>query len=159
MNIFVLDWDLDQCARAHCDQHVNKMILESVHILCAALNNKGINTPYRPTHRKHPCVLWVGESFDNYNWLQQLAIALNRESQWRYERAKDHASIKVLSEIQDYRFESKGLTTCPQAMPDEYKVKGDPVRAYRNFYIGDKSRFATWRKRDEPGWYRNGLSS
>jgi hypothetical protein len=26
----------------------------------------------------------------------------------------------------------------PQCMPDEYKVKGDSVKAYWNYYIGEK---------------------
>lgn len=47
MNIFVLDLDITTCARYHCDQHANKMILESVQILCTALNKKGFQTPYK----------------------------------------------------------------------------------------------------------------
>lgn len=59
MKIFVLDTDIELCARYHCDRHVNKMILESVQILCTVLNERGFNTPYQSTHRKHPCVSWV----------------------------------------------------------------------------------------------------
>lgn len=66
MNIFVLDTDTKKCARYHCDQHVVKMILESVQILCTALNKKDISTPYKSTHQKHPCVLWVEYSYDNF---------------------------------------------------------------------------------------------
>ena len=54
MNIFILDNNIEKCARYHCDQHVVKMILESVQILCTALNKKGMQTPYRSTHVKHP---------------------------------------------------------------------------------------------------------
>jgi hypothetical protein len=39
-----------------------------------------------------------------------------------------------------------------QAMPEEYKDK-DPVIAYRNFYIGSKSKFARWKYRKAPNWY------
>jgi hypothetical protein len=35
-------------------------------------------------------------------------------------------------------------------MPEEYKVKDDAVSANRAFYIGDKSRFASWNKREKP---------
>ena len=153
MNIFVLDHDIKRCAQAHCDQHVSKMILESVQMLCTALNKKGFETPYRSTHVKHPCVLWAGLSFDNFTWLIHLAEALNREYRFRYRKDKDHASIAVLNQIRHHRFESIGLTEFAQAMPDEYKVAGDAVAAYRNFYAGEKSAFAKWTLRPEPAWW------
>jgi len=38
-------------------------------------------------------------------------------------------------------------------MPEEYRCD-DIVQAYRNFYIHDKSRFATWKKLGKvPYWY------
>jgi len=36
MNIFILDEDLEQCAKAHVDKHCVKMILESAQMLCTA---------------------------------------------------------------------------------------------------------------------------
>lgn len=153
MNVFVLDNDLERCARYHCDQHVSKMILESTQILCTALHNRGIEAPYRPTHSKHPSVLWAGASLDNYRWLTQLAFALNREYRFRYQKDSDHASVRVLKRVQDIEFESRGLTEFAQAMPDHYKVPGDAVAAYRAFYQGDKSRFATWTRRPAPEWW------
>ncbi len=153
MNIFVLDEDIERCARFHCDQHVVKMILESVQLLCTALNKKGFVTPYKSTHMKHPCVLWVEESYDNFLWLHDLTLALNREYQYRYEKSQDHKSVAVLSAIRDFHYPRSGLTPFAQAMPDEYKVEGDPVLAYRQFYKGDKSRFAKWTKRETPCWY------
>jgi len=152
MNIFVLDRDIDTCARYHCDQHVIKMILESVQLLCTALNKKGFKTPYRSTHVKHPCVLWVEASYDNFCWLSDLALALNREYRFRFDRETDHKSIAVLHEIKDHRFESKGLTPFAQAMPEEYKVVDDAVKAYRQYYIGEKLGFATWTQRPVPDW-------
>ncbi|HMA62533.1 MAG TPA: pyrimidine dimer DNA glycosylase/endonuclease V [bacterium] len=153
MNIFVLDNDIKKCAQYHCDQHVVKMILESTQIMCTALNLKGFKTPYRSTHTKHPCVKWVGESYSNFEWLGNLTKALNDEYKFRYEKQKDHKSISVVMEIQKYNYQDKGLTEFAQAMPDEYKVPGDPVQAYRNFYNYDKSRFATWKKRGKPPWF------
>ena len=50
MNIFILDHDIERCARYHCDAHVSKMILESVQIICTALNSLGVETPYKSTH-------------------------------------------------------------------------------------------------------------
>lgn len=154
MNIFVLDLDIEKCARYHCDQHVVKMILESVQIACTALNEKGFQTPYRSTHRQHPCVLWAGRSFANLQWLLQLAEALNREYQYRYRTSKDHGSLEVIDQIREMRFESIGLTAFAQAMPEAYKVPGDPVQAYRNFYVGEKLRFARWTRRRRPAWIK-----
>ncbi|MGF1688023.1 pyrimidine dimer DNA glycosylase/endonuclease V [Photobacterium japonica] len=159
MNIFILDDDIQTCAQAHCDQHVVKMILESVQLLCTALNKKGFETPYKSTHPKHPCVLWVEASYDNFLWLRDLALALNDEYKYRYNKQGDHKSIAVLAEIADCRFPSHGLTPFAQAMPDEYKVDGDPITAYRRFYLGDKSAFAKWTKRSPPPWYSQAQSA
>lgn len=153
MNIFVLDTDIPLCAQYHCDSHVNKMILESVQILCTVLNERGFETPYQSTHRQHPCVQWVDRSYDNFLWLAELADALNREYRYRYEKDRDHASIRVLGDILHHRFESKGLTEFAQAMPDEYKVSGNTVAAYRAYYQGEKQRFARWARRPAPGWW------
>jgi len=153
MNIFVLDHDITRCARFHCDRHVTKMILESVQMLCTALNEKGFTTPYRSTHARHPCVLWAGESYDNFEWLSNLAVALNDEYRFRYQRDRDHASIAVLREISNCRFPSAGLTEFAQAMPEQYKVKNDAVEAYRAFYLAEKSAFAQWTRRPEPSWW------
>lgn len=152
MNIFILDEDIDTCARYHCDQHVVKMILESVQMLCTALNKKGLSTPYRSTHVKHPCVLWVEHSYDNFLWLAQLTEALNREYLFRFDKSENHKSISVLQQIRHHRYEGLGLTEFPQAMPEQFKVPGDPVQAYRQFYLGEKMEFARWTKRPIPDW-------
>ena len=155
MNIFVLDTDINTCARYHCDQHVVKMILESVQMLCTALNQKGFSTPYKSTHEKHPCVLWVEESYDNFIWLKDLALALNNEFKYRFEKQKDHQSVLVIEDVSSFSYESRGLTDFVQVMPDKYKVPGDAVSAYRNFYIGEKMSFAKWTKRRIPQWVKN----
>jgi hypothetical protein len=152
MNIFVLDKNIKLCAEYHCDQHVVKMILESVQILCTALNKKGFETPYKSTHLKHPCVLWVEYSYSNFVWLSALAKALNDEYRYRFNKTHDHKSMDVLQEIETMQFKDLGLTEFAQAMPVEFKVSGDAISAYRNFYRGDKLRFAKWTKRPMPEW-------
>ena len=154
MNIFILDRDIGTCARYHCDQHVIKMILESVQMLCTALNKKGFTTPYRSTHVKHPCVLWVEESFANFLWLKRLALALNAEYRFRFDKECDHKSIAVLPLIAEFRYQDIGLTEFAQAMPDRYKIPGDAVTAYRRFYLGEKLSFARWSRREMPPWVR-----
>ncbi|MET1254222.1 pyrimidine dimer DNA glycosylase/endonuclease V [Aliikangiella maris] len=152
MNIFILDEDIQRCAEYHCDKHVVKMILESVQLLCTALNKKGFKTPYKSTHMKHPCVLWVESSFDNFEWLIDLTIALNAEYRYRFAKTHDHKSMAVLPEIEKLYYQRNGLTPFAQAMPDKYKVDGDAVRAYRQFYLGEKMHFAAWTNRAVPEW-------
>jgi len=141
MNISILDNNLEQCARAHCNQHVGKMILESAQLLCTALNEKGFTTPYRSTHVRHPL------------WLVGLSYALNDEYRWRYAKPKDPASIAVIKQVEGLRFAALGLTPFAQAMPDQYKARNEPVTAYRGFYCTEKSALATWTKRAVPDWY------
>ena len=69
-----------------------------------------------------------------------------------------HSSVAVLDQIEGMKFESKGLTGFPQAMPEQYKVSGDPVQAYRRFYVGEKLRFARWTRRKRPSWIEEILS-
>ena len=40
-------------------------------------------------------------------------------------------------------------------MPDEYKVKGNSVIAYRHYYKGEKAAFAKWQYSDIPWWWEN----
>ena len=152
MNIFVLDNDIELCAQYHCDQHVVKMILESVQLLCTALNKKGFETPYKSTHAKHPCVLWVEQSYSNFVWLTELTRELNKEYRYRFNKDKDHKSMSVLDAIVEIQFEDVGLAEFAQAMPEQYKVTGDAVSAYRQFYRAEKMGFAKWSRRPMPMW-------
>ena len=157
MNIFVLDLDIDRCARYHADRHVVKMILESAQILCTVLHENGIPSPYRPTHRNHPCTRWAGRSLSNWSWLKRLALALNREYRYRYRRKQDHASARVARRLRPPPIPDIGLTEFAQAMPEPYRIPGDAVGAYRAFYIGEKAGFATWTRRRTPDWFVRGL--
>jgi len=48
----------------------------------------------------------------------------------------------------------------PQCMPDQYKVEGDPVAAYRNYYKGEKAYFARWNKgRASPEWWDDDMQN
>jgi len=157
VNIFVLDLDIPTCARFHADQHVIKMTLESTQILCTVLHRHGIDAPYKPTHARHPCTLWAGRSLSNWEWLRRLALALNREYRYRFGSSGDHRSARVAKSLPLPPLPDSGLTEFAQALPDEYRVPGDAVRAYRAYYIGEKSRFARWTRRRPPRWLTGGL--
>ena len=151
----MLDRDIRKCARHHADQHVVKMILESAQMLCSVLWQHGIEAPYKRTHVKHPCTLWAGESLGNWRWLHRLALALNDEYRYRFNKSVDHNSAVVVRGLPQPHLKDIGLTEFVQAMPDQYKIPGDPVSAYRRFYVEDKSRFATWTRRRAPRWFRS----
>lgn len=45
----------------------------------------------------------------------------------------------------------KDFTSPPQCMPEQYK-SNDPVRSYRDYYLGEKMYFAKWNYTEEPSW-------
>lgn len=148
MNIFYLDRDIDRAVRYHCDSHVVKMSLETAQILCTALHRYGLPAPYKPTHAKHPSVLWAGDSLEHFRWLKQFGKTLCAEYTFRY--GKRHASENVIDALPDSPpLPVAGWTAPPQAMPDACKRK-DPVEGYRVFYATEKASFAKWTKRRAP---------
>ena len=161
MNIFFLHWNPRKCAKYHCDKHVVKMIVESCQLLytCHWVHSESPpyldcapNGGYKPTHRKHPCAIWLCESLDNYRWLVKLTHALLAEYQFRY-GDRIHACEKHLdwlSAVYPAGLVSHGMTSPRCAMPEEYKSVGDAVECYRAYYVGTKLGFATYRKRHRP---------
>ena len=149
MNIFLLDYDHETCARYHCDKHVVKMPLETTQMLCTVNWRYNQEAPYKPVHQKHPCTLWAGETVNNYRWLWKLGISLCKEYTFRYNRV--HACEKILAIVKDPPVEltNTGLTKFAQAMPDEYK-NADVINAYHQYYNGEKKRLAVWKKRKTP---------
>ena len=166
MNIFVLDRDPQVAALYHCNKHVVKMILESIQMLCAAhwlhhLNNEGrsikdfkrikdaqywlfenipkdLQPPWKLTHVRHPCTMWVCENVSNYGWLE----------------ANYPPGIP-----------EGFLSSHPVCMKDDYKIYDDDgrisvVKSYKNYYILDKSRFAKWEPRARtPKWFSSGTQN
>jgi len=155
MNIFLLAMQVAACARYHVDSHVVKMILESAQLLCTACHLKGGTAPYKATHKNHPCSLWVRESLSNWKFLRSLAKALNDEYKFRFNHTENHKSWDVIASLTEPpELEDKGLTPFAQAMPEQYRVVGDPVEAYRRYYIGAKFHLAQWTKRRVPRCFR-----
>jgi len=158
MNIFYLDRDPVVAAQMMCDKHVVKMILESAQMLSTAhrvldgdeyANETGL---YKLAHKNHPSTIWVRSSVHNYMWLYVHMTALMNEYTYRY--GKHHATERLLKPLEkcptfiptvDYK-------DPPQCMPDYCKGK-DPVLAYQNYYILEKSGFAKWTKRETPVFF------
>lgn len=154
MNIFILDSDPEKAARDQCDKHVVKMILESAQLMATSMHLACMDTPYKPTHKNHPCSIWVRETRGNYLWLLEHHKAMLDEYTLRY--GKVHATQRHLEEWErGVRSAPEGdLTEFAQAMPEDLKLVGNPVQAYRNYYIRDKAEFATWKTGNVPHWWK-----
>jgi len=114
MNIFYLDNDPVEAARAHLDKHVVKMILEYAQLLSTAhrlidgiqvIEQKYVNGSlparyrnvkrwkldderdkilYSATHSNHPSAIWARQNSCNYEWLYRLFCATCDEYTYRY---------------------------------------------------------------------------
>jgi len=160
MNIFRLHPNPRKSARMMCDKHIVKMPLESAQMLCSVWHRygHGDKVKYKEAFKKHPCTLWAGDSHINYIWLWSHGMSLCHEYTQRYD--KNHACEEIIKGILKvpFTFQQVTATPQPQCMPEEYKVSGDAVKAYRNYYIGDKIRIAKWNKTAPmPKWFRLGI--
>ena len=142
MNIFYLHKDPAKAASFFYNRHVVKMILESAQLLCTAhvmLDGDDADVPYKVTHKNHPSAVWARESADNYSWLYFHMLALGEEYTRRY--GKKHLTILKcggpLGKLPGGILNT-GPTPMPQCMPDQYKVPGNSVEAYWNYYEAEK---------------------
>lgn len=151
MNIFALDLDPKIAAQMSCDKHAIKMVLESTQLLSTAMIKNGDKGVYKLNHVNHPCTIWAAKTKSNFNWLKQHFLALCEEYTFRY--GKIHKCQQFYDQLNDNKIPDGPLTEFAQAMPEYCKVKDDPVKAYRNYYINEKYKFATWKKREKPDWF------
>jgi hypothetical protein len=177
MNIFYLDRDTKKCAEMHVDKHCVKMILEYAQLLSTAhrvldgnlgtrlsksgrkqqyyiLADKREQVLYSATHVNHPSAIWVRQSDKNYSWLFDMFESLLEEYTYRY--GKTHACEKLVwaLEVRPNNIPRGNFTEPTPAMPDHYKVDGDSIQSYKNYYLGDKTRMFAWKNRQTPTWIR-----
>ena len=179
MNIFYLHKDPEISAKMHCDKHVVKMIIEYAQLMSTAHRildgdeyegrtkigrrirrwkhpNKNIeNTIYKASHINHPSAVWARTSVANYVWLYNLFEKLCDEYTFRY--GKKHSvedRLPYLNIIPNNINPDTRLTEMPQCMPDYCKIPNQPIAAYKNYYIKEKVRFATWKNRSVPLWFQ-----
>ena len=167
MNIFHLHKDPVICAEMHIDKHVVKMPIEYAQLMSTAhrvldgelylgktINNERENVLYKASHINHPSAIWVRESVENYLQMYKLYKATLAEYTTRY--GKVHGSTKPSELLKNppLNIPFKKGTPMPQCMPDDCKVAGNPILAYRKYYIREKKGFATWKGREIPEWYR-----
>jgi len=160
VNIFYLDHDPAVAAMYQHDKHVVKMCLETAQILCTVQHRYGRTAPYKPTHANHPSVLWAGDCVLNYRWLVKHGEALCAEYAHRY--GKEHACREIIKQVWVAPLalteRVRRQTMPPQCMPDEYKVPGQTVLAYRNYYLGAKVANQNWTRRARPNFVIQGES-
>ena len=160
MNIFFLDKDPSRAAKAQCDKHVVKMILETAQMLSTVAHQHkytGVTGIYKPTHSNHPMTKWVNTHKNNYLWACEHGLALCSEYTKRYDKV--HKSEKLIQTLHDlcksfFTFgggepNSDFITPPPLCMPDEFK-DDDFVRAYRNYYV---HKIGQWKHK--PKWFKS----
>jgi hypothetical protein len=163
----------------HPDKHVVKMILEYAQLLSTAhryldgnivishtktgrkqsryvLYDDRDNLLYASTHINHPSAIWTRKSPENYLWLANMLIALCEEYTYRY--GKTHKVERVglcyvLLKNIPKNIGNEGWSEPTPAMPEQYKVPGNSIQAYINYYVGAKRHLANWKKRTIPSWY------
>lgn len=115
MNIFVLACAAANAADLHCDQHCVKMILETAQLLYTHLDAVGVRlprglVPYKPTHKHHPCALWLHGGRAHFFWLLELGLGLCRVYTQRY--GKRHKTEKHLRHMATHVRAKRLLKTC-----------------------------------------------
>ncbi len=173
MNIFYTDHSPYKSATNLCDKHIVQMIRETAQLLSTAhrvldgfpfldgektrLKLQGeLDTKIpQATHHFHPCAVWVRQSYMHYDWLWAHFDEMLSEYTRRYK--KIHFYQQFLSPLIPLpRLIPDGcFLDPPQCTPDEFKVPGNSVEAYRRYYIGAKARFAKWNHSSIPSWWPN----
>jgi hypothetical protein len=139
MNIFVFYPDLGESARyffEHDPRRANKQILELTQCLATVLHERGVavpkkdGTPYKPTHKNHPVVVWLRQSQDNLAW----AVCYLRYLMLNYwmRGRKQHGCISALRVINDHiDFPNSDVT--PVHHGKNVPRTGDVYKDYRDY--------------------------
>lgn len=159
MNVFVTSTDPFKAAAALDDKRVVKMILESAQLLCTELSRQGLDTPYRPTHRGHPCAQWLVNHAAAQRWL--LAHAYGLSAVYTAAYGKVHATLSVLDwaaeHIGPFRRTPKRWANCARRtdLDISFVHVDDITEAYRLYlkarWAADR-RAPTWTNRPQPEW-------
>ncbi len=157
MNIFATSPDQLECARDLDDLRLTKMVLETVQILCTVAHSRpeivrASEWVYRPTHPRHPCVLWAAEDASHAWWLHGLGVAYGLEFERR--RGHRHGSIQVLQSLRVEPADRRPTTWAGCAESDHPDVH----EAYRETLVLKwardmaAGRHPRWTTRDWPEW-------
>jgi hypothetical protein len=171
VNIFAVNDDPRLAACDLPDKLIVKMPTESLQLLTPwAFNTHGVKIE-KPGQKElfesdkkyygikgfahHPCAKWLYESDANVMWLLEHALEMSQEYTRRYNKQHgvNHALEQVVNLTRNWM---PGIscdhTEFVQAMPEEFKIPGDSVTAYRNYINGYKG-YAEWRYSEKPDWW------
>ena len=173
MNIFAVNDDPRLAARDLPDKLIVKMPTESLQLLTPwAFNAHGVKIE-KPGQKElfdsdkkyygikgfahHPCAKWLYEHPSNVAWLISHGLSMCSEYSRRYGGKVHGAQLGILQVRKLYIHNYAGVypdthTEFVQAMPEEFKVPGDAVTAYRNYINGYKG-YAEWRYSEKPDWW------
>ena len=177
MNIFYLHENPIQNAKWHIDKHIVKMPIEYAQLLSTAhrlldgemylgktangrnikrwrLDDEREDILYKASHINHPSAIWVRESIENYYQMFKLYMATLEEFTNSYGKIHGASKPSVFLMRPPLNIPCVKKTEIPQCMPDYCKVKGNPIKAYRNYYINEKESFATWKNKEIPQWFK-----
>ena len=161
MNRFIIEDTPEKIAYSLCDKHIVKMPLEETQMLCTAIWHHAPdyaeeNKFYLPVHENHPCNIWARETSGNFLFAWLLARSMFWEYTRRYKRKHDSQKhMNPLFNAIKY-LPSGRQTKHPQCFSGHDDLKTDeffPIKAYRNFYIRDKSKIAKYRFSERPSWF------
>lgn len=116
------------------------------------------------SHTNNHISQWVRASLQNYDWTAAHGVELCREYERRYGHtakrrgAVAHATRRFVEWFAANRppLPDIGLTEFRQGVarePFDCYREGDPVTAYREYYIHYKAGFAKWRLGNIPDWF------
>lgn len=169
MNIFAISYSPVESAQWQHDKHVVKMLLETAQMLSTNAilvpewreKCEDITTLYKPAYVNHPCTIWARTTLGNFRWLVEHGYALWREYDYRFggmHKSFSHVIQPLYHRCyNDFDYGSTDMTPFAVAMPDQYKVPGNAVQSYQNYYVAEKIMTnSKWTGRDRiadlPGW-------
>jgi len=159
VNLFILDEYPKQVAACYIDRHVKSYIVDYAKILsaCHHLNNpfqfKSSNKRiYRLCFKNHPITNWARINTSHYEWLFDLWVALCNEHAFRFSKIHKTEGLKYDLRVKPHLVRSNKITF-NQFLPDVFKVKGDAIQAYRNYYVEHFHNNGVWTNRGQPDWW------
>ncbi len=185
LNIFVLDKEESDCAKALCDQHVRRAGIHYAQIL-ADVQHKLNNTTGRDVNGQpyvtlglpvmypyHPSCHWVQDDADNYEWLLGLTTSVFAEYKYRFGRQHKYQRFLHKLSNRPYGLPTTTTTTThprnppPQCLREEFRISttvqnfrgwDNTVAAYREYYVHELGGIphATWTMRPPPKWFVEG---
>jgi len=164
MNIFVSDFDTTIAAKNLDDKRLVKMVLETTQMLCTAINEYGGITPYKSTHKNHPCNIWARQNKSNFLWLLKHGYALSSEYSYRFNKDhKCHGILKLIDNeclvelLPDGALTQFANCAANQSKGISFKHLNEPTEAYKAYL---SARWDTdtlkpkWTSRSVPTFYK-----